>query len=283
MLQRIAQSIAQRFQAVLLLSCLLISACTPSNDEQALVNTQPIATESQQVDLAQQIVDKAIEAHGSKMLDNAVIEFDYRGKHFKATRNNGMFSYERTYADSTGDVREVLNNDEAYREVNGARVEITEKKRYSIQETNNSVIYFGFVPYFLNDPAVQKQHIGQTIVAGQPYHKIEITFRQEDGGPDFEDRFIYWFHAENYTMDYLAYDYHINDGGSRFREAFNVRTIQGVRVADFNNYKSELFPQPGTPIENYDTILGSEDLKLLSKIELENVTITFLESGSPES
>ena len=141
----------------LLLVCLIVGACTPSNDPQY-------------------IVDRAIEVHGLKALDNAVIEFDYRDKHFKATRNNGMFSYERTYTDSTGDVREVLNNDEVFQEINGERVEITEKKRYSIQETNNSVVYFGFVPYFLNDPAVQKQYIGPTTIAGQPYHEIAITF-----------------------------------------------------------------------------------------------------------
>ena len=77
-------------------------------------------------------------------------------------------------------------------------------------------------------------------------------------------------------MDYLAYDFHINDGGTRFREAFNVRTIEGVRVADFNNYKSELLPQPGTSIEDYETLLGTDDLELLSQIELENVTISRL-------
>ncbi len=228
-------------------------------------------------DNPQSIVDKAIAAHGGNTLDNVIIEFDYRGKHFKATRNNGIFSYERTYSDSTGDIREVYYNDEVFREVDGVRVEITEKKRYSIQETNNSVVYFGFVPYFLNDPAVQKKYIGQSTIGDAAYHEIEITFRQEDGGPDFEDRFIYWFNAETYTMDFLAYDYHINDGGTRFREAFNTRTIEGVLVSDFKNYKSEKFPQPGTPIEEYDQILGTEELKLLSEINLENVTIRRLD------
>lgn len=235
-----------------------MASCTPKDDPQY-------------------IVDRAIEVHGGHILDKAVIEFDHRGKHFVATRNDGKFSYERSYADSTGEIREVLNNDGVFREVNGVLSDITEKKRYSIQETNNSVVYFGFVPYFLNDPAVMKKYIGSSVIDGQPYHEIEITFRPEDGGPDFEDRFIYWIHAENYTMDFLAYDFHINDGGTRFREAFNIRTIEGVRVADFKNYKSELLPQPGTPIENYDDLIGKEDLKLLSEINMENVQIRRLD------
>ncbi|MBX2819513.1 MAG: hypothetical protein KTR29_07520 [Rhodothermaceae bacterium] len=225
----------------------------------------------------QYIVDRAIEAHGSTVLNKSHLEFDYRGKHFIATRNDGVFSYERLYSDSTGNVREVLNNDEVFKEINGERVDLTEKKRYSIQETLNSVVYFGFVPFFLNDPAVQKKFLGETIVEDNPYLLVEITFAQEDGGPDYEDRFVYWFHKETFTMDYLAYDFHINDGGTRLRKAYNIRTIEGVRVSDFYNYSSDVLPQPGTPIETYGEVLTRGDAKLLSEINLENVTIRQLE------
>ena len=221
----------------------------------------------------QYIVDQAIQAHGSRVLDNAILEFDYRGKHFIASRNNGQFTYERIYQDSTGSVREVLNNEEAFKEVDGTRVELTEKKRYIIQETLNSVVYFGFVPYFLNDPAVIKKYLGESTVDNEPYHQVEITFMQENGGPDYEDRFVYWFHKETYAMDYLAYDFHINDGGTRLRKAFNIRTIEGVRVSDFYNYSSDILPQPGTPIETYGKVLADGNAKLLSEIKLENVSI----------
>lgn len=242
-------------------SLLFFLGCTPSPDL-----TDP-----------QYIVDQAMAAHGSALLNKAVIEFDYRGKHFVATRNEGKFSYERLYSDSTGNVREVLNNNEVIKEINGARVELTEKKRYSIEETLNSVVYFGFVPFFLNDPAVQKKYLGETSVEDEPYLQVEITFSQENGGPDYEDRFVYWFHKEAFTMDYLAYDFHINDGGTRLRKAFNIRTIQGVRVSDFYNYSSEVLPQPGTPIETYGDVLANGDAKLLSEINLENVTIRPIE------
>ena len=225
----------------------------------------------------QYIIDRAIGAHGSDRLNRSVIEFDYRDKHFTATRKDGVFSYERTYTDSTGNVREVLNNDEVFKEINGERVELTEKKRYSIQETLNSVVYFGFVPFFLNDPAVQKRYLGESTVENAPYLLVEVTFSQENGGPDYEDRFVYWVHKESFTMDYLAYDFQINDGGTRFRKAYNIRTIEGVRVADFYNYSSELLPQPGTQIETYGDVLANGDAKLLSEINLENVSIRLID------
>lgn len=246
--------------AVLLLA---LAGCTPSNTPDP---NDP-----------QYIVDQAIAVHGGDVLDKVKLEFDYRGKHFIATRNDGLFIYERIYTDSTGNIREVLTNDDVFREVNGERVEITEKKRYSIQEINNSVVYFGFLPYFLNDPAVKKKYLGATTINGAPYQEIEITFSAENGGPDYEDRFVFWFHTENHTMDFLAYDFLINDGGTRFREAFNIRTIEGVRIADFKNYKSEVIPKPGAPIEDYEDLIGNEALVLLSEINLENVKISRLE------
>ncbi len=241
----------------LLIPCcciLVLAACQPTDDPQY-------------------IIDRAIEAHGGAVIDHSEIAFDYRGKHFKALRDGGRFSYERIYTDSTGDVHEVLNNDEVFKMVNGERVELEEKKRYSIQETLNSVVYFGLVPYFLNDPPVIKKYLGTDSVEGAPYHMVEITFMQEGGGPDYEDRFIFWFHQDQFTMDYLAYDFHINDGGTRFRKAFNVRTINGIRFADFFNFASDALPQPGTPIETYPRLLEADSLNLLSEIIWENVTV----------
>ena len=235
-----------------------LAACAPTDDPQY-------------------IVDRAIEAHGGAVIDRAVIEFDYRGAHFKATRDRGLFSYEKTFNDSTGKVRQVLNNDEVFQEIDGVRTDLTEKKRYSIQETLNSVVYFGLVPYFLNDPPVMKKYLAKTTIENEPYHEIEITFKKEGGGPDYEDRFIYWIHAERYTMDYLAYDFHINDGGTRFRKAYNVRTIEGVRIADFHNYTSDELPQPGTPIESYEELAANDRIELLSEIEWENVEVHPLE------
>jgi hypothetical protein len=52
-----------------------------------------------------------------------------------------------------------------------------------------------------------------------------------------------------------------------------VRTIEGVRIADFKNYSSDLLPQPGTSIETYDSLFVADSLNLLSEIIWENVTV----------
>jgi hypothetical protein len=37
---------------------------------------------------------------------------------------------------------------------------------------------------------------------------------------DFDDEYMYWI-KDTRKVDYLAYSYHVNDGGVRFRAAFN--------------------------------------------------------------
>lgn len=261
---------------VLVLMPLLLAACAQGDVEEAIdAGVTPTAAP---VNQAQAIVDQAIAAHGGDRLRHAVVEFDFRDKHFKITRNGGIYSYERTYTDSTGAVREVLNNNGIYREINGERVTLTEAETARLATPMNSVPYFALLPFNLNDPAVQKHYLGEVEIKDRPYYKIEVTFQQEGGGRDYEDRFIYWFHKDQHTMDYLAYDFHTGDGGTRFREAFNARTIGGVRFADYHNMISDSLPAPETAIERYDEFMKTGAVALLSDIILDNVTVQPLEA-----
>lgn len=218
----------------------------------------------------QAIVDRSIAVHGGDVLRHSVVEFDYRGKHFKVIRDGGLFSYERTYTDSTGRVREVLNNDGVFREVDGARVPLDDARRRSIESGINSVVYFTFLPFPLNDPAVRKRYLGETTIDGEPYHEIEVTFEQEGGGRDYQDRYVYWIHREHYTMDYLAYTFESDGGGTRFRRAVNPRVVGGVRFADFENYTA---PSLGTEIRRYDEVLQRGGLEHVSHIAIDRIRV----------
>ena len=196
----------------------------------------------------QVIIDEVIAAHGAHLIAASEINFDFRGRHFSVTHDGGRFNYARTYTDSTGTVVDVLRNEGFSRALNGSSVDLTERMLQFLPGSVNSVVYFALLPHKLNDPAVQKRYLGLTSIKGENYHGIEITFAQEGGGSDWSDVFIYWIHEERNTMDYLAYLYHVNGGGTRFREAHNIRTIQGIRMADYRNYKAS---SDALPLEEY--------------------------------
>ncbi len=224
---------------------------------------------------AETLIDRAIAAHGMERLDRAVVTFDFRGKRFAVRRQDGRFRFTRTYADSTGArVREVFSSDSLYRTVGGARQPLPPEAQRALVATPNSGRYFALLPYKLQDPAVQAQYLGRDTLRGTPYHQVEVTFRQEGGGRDWQDRFVYWLHPERHTMDYLAYYFHTDGGGSRFREAVNVRTIGGVRVADYLNYAAAV-DTLDTAIHRYGEIMEAGRLELVSEIRLDSVQVRF--------
>jgi len=247
-----------------ILFLLLITACT--NQE-----SQQIPTAPEEKDQAQIIVDKAIEAHGSPKVSGNIIEFDFRGRHYISKREGGKFQYERIFTDTLdNDYRDILTNEGLTREINGEKVILSAKDSSAYSNSVNSVLYFALLPYFLNDRAVNKTYEGEGLIKGQSYHKIRVTFGEEDGGKDFEDQFMYWINGEKFTIDYLAYNYQTDGGGARFREAINVRKTGGIRFADYINYKPKTL---NMAVETFDRLLEQDSLVELSRIISENVAV----------
>ncbi len=222
-------------------------------------------------DLAQELVDAAIQEHGSELLTNATVKFDFRGKAHTVFRNAWRFDYSRTYKNDAGNsIVERFNNQGVIVTVDGRPVSITEKQRGIVLEALNSVVYFAYLPLKLNDPAVNKSYEGMGEIDGKKYHRVKVSFGQEGGGIDYQDIFMFWFDPESKRMSYLAYNYNTSNSGARFRTPFNVRRIGGVLFADYMNHKAE-YEQPLEGFES--TKLRSSD-NLLSTIELENLTVT---------
>ena len=232
------------------------------------VNASMLWNNDQGIDKAQEVIDKAIEIHGGDVVSNSSFEFDFRKYHYTYFRNGGQFEFSRKHIE-TG-LKDILNNDGFKRVDQGKDVPLTSKKARSYSNSVNSVQYFAFLPYYLNDQAVNKKYIGEVVVKGTTYHKIEVTFDQEGGGDDHDDKYVYWFDAQDHSLDFLAYSFHVNGGGVRFREAFNTRTIGGVVFQDYVNYKHD----KNTPVESLDELFEKGELIELSKIELKNIIKT---------
>ncbi|MCB0376061.1 MAG: hypothetical protein KDD04_09105 [Sinomicrobium sp.] len=90
------------------------------------------------------------------------------------------------------------------------------------------------------------------------------------GGEDFEDVYLYWVDKESFTTDYLAYEFHVNGGGLRFREAYNVRTVGGIRFVDYYNFKPK---DKNVILDDLDRLFDRGELELLSEIILEDISV----------
>ena len=221
------------------------------------------------------VIDSARAAHGAPVLDEAVVTFDFRGYDYRVRQDGGPFHYRRSYADSLGrPVTEGLTNDGIYRVVDGDTVSLSSSERNAVETTVNSVTYFALLPEPLGDSAVQPTYSGRDTIDGVPYHRVKVTFRQEGGGRDWEDVFMYWFRTDTYAMDYLAYAFGQGPGeepGTRFREAYNVRRVNSVRMADYHNYTVDTLS--ADQMDEYPDLWARDAARLVSRIELDSVQV----------
>jgi hypothetical protein len=221
-------------------------------------------------DRAQELVDKAIQAHGGKSFESVRIEFDFRGRHYSSTREGGIFTYTREFTDSLGNVKDVLTNDSFRREINGRLANITDERAKAFSNSVNSVIYFALLPYGLNDPAVRKTYVGAATIKDKAYELVKITFDKEGGGKDFEDVFLFWINQQNSRVDYFAYSYISDGGGIRFREAINPRIIEDILFQDYNNYKPT---SDSVTLNQMQVLFEANALEKMPVIELANVKV----------
>ncbi|MGH1365735.1 MAG: DUF6503 family protein [Calditrichia bacterium] len=217
------------------------------------------------------ILENCLQAHGYNHFMEFAIDFTFRGKHYSLKRQGGKFSYTRRFSDSTGVVMDELSNAGFRRLLSGEQHFVEEKQQQRLANSLNSVAYFALLPFPLADPAVQKRLLGETTIHGKSFWELEVSFKEEGGGEDFEDVFIYWIDKEDFLLKYLAYRFHTNGGGTRFREAFNFRENNGILLSDYRNFKSN---NVDIKIADYEDAFQNGQLTHVSDILLENLVVT---------
>ncbi|WP_236979408.1 DUF6503 family protein [Membranihabitans maritimus] len=220
---------------------------------------------------AQEMINRALETTNVELLNNVKVSFEFRDQKVTYQNSEGNFEYTRVFPDTAGnEIIDTLTNNSFKRFKNGTQLQLTQEEKNNLSGGINSIIYFAFLPFRLQDPAVQSSYSGEVIIKKKKYHKVKVTFSKEGGGQDHDDTFYYYFDKDSYSLDYLAYQYHTDGGGVRFRTAYNPRSLQGILVQDYINYKGNPDSIDFDSIENY---YNSGKLKELSKIELKNVSI----------
>lgn len=224
---------------------------------------------------ADEILSKAIEVHGGNKVNNSTVSFDFREIKYHANYANGNYELTRYLTDSlSNSIKDVLTNTSFNRWVNDTLVTVTDEWKGKYSNSINSVFYFFRLPFNLTDPATILTYLGTSNIDGTNYYKIKVAFNEKGGGEDFEDLFVYWFNADTYTLDYLAYEYATDGGGKRFRKAVNQRYANGWLVSDYINYKPKSLD---VNIEQYDQYFAGNGLIKLSEIVNKNVEVAYLQ------
>ena len=218
---------------------------------------------------AQQIIDKTIENAGGTLYTCSSIDFTFRDKAYSLEYINSNKILKRKFDTDSSTITDIRRNNGFERIIGNQAVHVADTTARKYANSINSVHYFAYLPYGLNDPAVNKKLLGNRKVKGEEYYTIQITFDQEEGGDDFEDVYVYWINKETFKPDYLAYEFHVDGGGMRFREAYNERFVEGIRFVDYSNYK----PVDAASVHDLDQLYADNKLELLSRIELKDIQV----------
>lgn len=220
---------------------------------------------------AQQIVDKSITICGGDLYEHSIVSFDFRELKYVSEYRGSQKILKRILENDTISLVDILYTSSFERYRNDSLVVVADSMAVKYANSVNSVHYFSKLPFGLNDNAVYKELMGETIIENVPYFMVKVTFDQEGGGKDFDDTYIYFFSKTTFKPDYLAYDYHTDGGGVRFRKAYNERYINGIRFVDYLNMKPT---KANTPILKIDSLFRQGALTKVSKIELKQITVS---------
>ena len=249
-----------------ILATLLLSCNKKRDTNQAGIKNDTTAT-GKQLSKADSIVDRTIEAHGGKLYDNADYSFVFRGTKYRFQNNETTYAYSSEIQKGDSLIKNVMTPDKFERSVNSNLQALNKEKTSQYSEALNSVIYFAMLPYKLQDASVNRKFIKETTIKDKQYDVVGVTFGQDGGGRDFDDEFHYWINKQTHKIDYIAYNYRTNNGGVRFRTAFNTRVIDGITFQDYINYEAPL----ETPLKDLPILYEQGKLKEVSQILTETI------------
>ncbi|MFD2098402.1 DUF6503 family protein [Flagellimonas iocasae] len=219
---------------------------------------------------AQEIVDKSIDDSGGILFEDHTVSFEFRDRTYVSENDNGKKLLKRIFQVDSVTIMDVKTGNDFQRYMNDSLVAVSDSLAGRYANSVNSVHYFARLPYGLNDAAVNKELLGKETIQEKEYYKIKVTFDQDGGGDDFDDVYVYWVDLKTFKPDYLAYSFHVNGGGQRFRKAYNERYVNGIRFVDYENYKPK---DEDSDILKIGQLFNSGELELLSKIELTNIKV----------
>ena len=217
-----------------------------------------------------QIIEKSVQVYGWNQKEFSIV-FDFRDYRYKLTRKPDFFSYQRSTVKKGVLVRDVMtSNSKLKRYLDENPFILSDSLTDIYSNSLNSVMYFFQLPRPLNDPAVIANYNGEQAISNKVYWTLKVKFQEKDGGKDFQDEFRYWIDPKSGYIDYLAYTYLTDGGGTRFRKAKNVRENNGFIFQDYTNFRPV---KKFTPLDSLPILYEKGKLILVSEIENKNIKV----------
>ena len=218
-----------------------------------------------------QIINKSIKAHGWDQDDFSIV-FDFRDYQYELKRKNKFYSFQRTTKKEGNVVKDLMSSKKKLKRfINDKPVELSDSMTNVFSNSLNSVMYFFQLPRPLKDQAVITKYLGLAKIFNEKYWTIKVTFKENGGGKDYQDEFRYWININNGQIDYLAYNYLTEGGGTRFRQSVNKQLNQGFIFQDYINFKPNV---KFVSLDSLPILFEAGNLIKVSNIKNKNIRVS---------
>jgi len=229
-----------------------------------------LACQAPKIETVKGIIRNSIATYGFDANEYR-INFDFREYHYQLEQNKSFYLYSRRKISKGKKIIDILTSDKKLKRFeNDILVFLKDSIQNEYENSLNSVMYFFQLPKALEDRAVNLFLLDPVEIEENQYWSIKITFDQEGGGDDFQDEFRYWINQENYQIDFLAYNYLTDGGGTRYRKSKNLRKIKGFLFQDYINYKPK---NKFVPLDSLPRLFERDSLIILSLIQNKNIKV----------
>ncbi|HUP22687.1 MAG TPA: DUF6503 family protein [Thermoanaerobaculia bacterium] len=219
-----------------------------------------------------EIVQRSIAHHGFDRLPElevALTVTSASGSFDVVARHGDLFEYVVETRDGDVTRRHRHTNDAVQVFEDGNEVVLgSENDRRRARDYVSARVYFLFPPYRVLDPSVSTEDHGlddPSMWGGRSLHRIRVTF--EPGTSSNADAvFLYWFDPDTARLEQFAYTYR---GGMRFRKLIDHRQVDGLLLADQENYGVD---EDGVGIDDLDAARVAE-LPHVSTVRLSDVRV----------
>ncbi len=224
-----------------------------------------------------EIVQRAIEHHGGGVYDRSNSDLTmcsgsgcYR---ISVSMVDGIYSYRVAGPISSGHREVATSNDAVAHWHDGVAQEVVPANEQKLRDWAMARIYFVYLPFRLDDPAVIHRDLGLESWEGRLLQRVKVTFLA-DSSTDDQDEFIYWFDPATARLEQFAYSFEGEPGGIRFRRLFNYRRAGGLLFFDQLNLGLN---GEGLSVDQITPAFVKENLREISTVTLEDIQVVPLE------
>lgn len=211
----------------------------------------------------EEVIQASVRFSGGRISDGRV-DFQINELKYRYARQGEDYSLERSFADSTALVRDILNKKGFMRMVDSLTEILPDSAAQELSETLEAEMRIAMLPFSIDSYAATAVALGLDSIGSELLFRIRVPL-----GTDSEPEVLHcWFNPDSSELRFAAYAHTAWGDGPWFYEVINHQTAGGVRFSDFIRYHPA---KRSAGVDALNQLFNEKQLMVADTIRLRNI------------